>query len=92
MSNPSLKMPPRERSLRPLRLRRESTEPMVWQLAAARHPESCRWERVDGRWVSISVCDDSDITKVRVRDSNGRTELADSYEDALAIARRWRSE
>jgi hypothetical protein len=89
MSNPKLKIFPREGRL--LRPRRDSSELMVWNQATAVPPESCRWVAVDGRWVSITLGHESDLTKVMVRDSSGRCELTDSYEEALALAKSWRS-
>jgi hypothetical protein len=88
MSNPKLRIFPREGRL--LRPRRESSEIVLWNQATAIPPESCRWVAVDGRWVSITLCHESDLSKAMVRDSSGRSELVDSYEEALALAKRLR--
>ena len=55
-------------------------------------PECCRWVCADGRWVSLTLCHEPDMGKVLVRDGSGRAEAVDSYEDALRLARHWRSE
>lgn len=60
-----------------------------WRLVPARAPESCRWQRPDGRWVALALGDGDDVGKVLVRDSDGRQELVDSYEGALELARSW---
>jgi hypothetical protein len=91
MSNVKLKAPQVGR-LVALRPRRDTGEYIAWRLAHASHPECCRWECIDGRWVSLTLCHEEDMTKVLVRDSAGRAELTESYEDGLALARLWRNE
>jgi hypothetical protein len=73
-----------------LRPRRDSTEFVPWKLVTPVGRESCRWQCVDGRWVSLSLGQDDEIGQVVVADSTGKRELVDAYEDALALARHWR--
>jgi len=61
-----------------------------WQLVSPRGDENCRWECDDGRWVSVTLEVEADLSRAVVTDGTGRHEVADSYEDALAIARSWR--
>jgi hypothetical protein len=62
-----------------------------WRLVTPRGHESCRWQRIDGRWVALTIGRDDEIGNVVVTDSRGRRELIDDYENALALARRWRT-
>jgi hypothetical protein len=65
----------------------------LWQLRPSRPPECCRWVSADGRWVSLTLCPhEQEMGRVLVRESSGRTELVDTYEDALQLARGWRNE
>jgi hypothetical protein len=57
---------------------------------ASRGKESCRWESDDGRWLTVTVGDESELTKVVVADSTGQRETVGSYESALALAKSWR--
>ena len=62
-----------------------------WRLARVRDAESVRWECVDGRWVALSLGQGDEMHHVVLTDSSGRRQLLDSYEQALALARVWRS-
>jgi hypothetical protein len=62
-----------------------------WRLVPAKAPESCRWQCVDGRWVSLTLGDGGQVGMVAVRDSDGRAELIDTYEGALELAKAWRT-
>jgi hypothetical protein len=64
---------------------------MRWRLVAAKAPESCRWECVDGRWVSLTLGQEDRVGMVAVKDSSGRSEFVDSYEGALQLAKAWRT-
>ncbi len=64
---------------------------MRWRLVGAKAPESCRWECVDGRWVSLTLGQEAQVGMVAVKDSTGRMELVDSYEGALELAKSWRT-
>jgi hypothetical protein len=63
-----------------------------WRCVAARGGEAERWQCVDGRWISIALGDGAALGTVVVLDSSGRRESVDSYEDALRLIDRWRSE
>lgn len=64
---------------------------LEWRLVPAKARESCRWQSVDGAWVSVTLGHQKDITKVVVAASDGRTEVVDGYEEGLNVARRWRA-
>jgi hypothetical protein len=76
--------------LTPLSPQRDSGQLIIWRLTQPRPPESCRWERLDGRWISIMLGQTEEIGRVVVTDSAGRRELVDSYEGALELAKSWR--
>jgi len=63
-----------------------------WRLGAPLGEESCRWNCVDGRWVSLALGQDAEVGFVVVADSSGRRSLISSYEEALALARSWRTD
>ena len=62
-----------------------------WRLVTPRGDESCRWQCIDGRWVALTLGRDDEIGRVVVTDSRGRRELVDAYENALRLARHWRT-
>jgi hypothetical protein len=62
-----------------------------WGLAAPKPGESVRWESIDGRWVSISLGHGASVGKAIVADSSGKSEAIETYEDALALAKLWRT-
>ncbi len=62
-----------------------------WRLVHPRGHESCRWQCIDGRWVALTLGRDDEIGQVVVTDSHGRRELVDAYENALMLARQWRT-
>src|SRR5262245_22577267 len=66
------------------------SEHVPWRLVTPQGRESCRWQCTDGRWVSLTLGHDEEIGRVVICDSDGRRELMDSYEGALALARHWR--
>jgi hypothetical protein len=53
--------------------------------------ELARWEALDGRWVSIAEGYGASSGRSIVADSRGQCEAVDSYEDALALAKTWRT-
>jgi hypothetical protein len=61
-----------------------------WRLVAARRGESCRWECVDRRWVSMTLGEDHELGQVIVSDSSGRRQTCEGYEQALDLAKTWR--
>ena len=62
-----------------------------WRLVQTRPDESLRWESTDGRWVSIAVGYGASKGMMLVMDSLGRCEAEARYEDALALAKSWRT-
>jgi len=56
-----------------------------------RHGEQLRWESSDGRWVSLAAGYGATAGSFLVVDSRGRCESAPSGDDALALARAWRT-
>jgi hypothetical protein len=81
--------------LTPLRPRSQDTDAWLaivvpWRLVAARRGESCRWECVDGRWVSMSLGEERELGQVIVTDSTGRRQSCAGYEQALDLAKSWR--
>ena len=58
-----------------------------WARVPPEKNEACRWESVDGRWIALVV----DKQRVFVIDDRGRREVADSYDNALALAKSWRT-
>jgi hypothetical protein len=62
-----------------------------WQLAPALTGELARWEALDGRWVAISCGHGASAGNTMVADSRGRYEAVASYEDALLLAKSWRT-
>jgi hypothetical protein len=66
-------------------------EPYVpWRLSPPLAGESCRWLCNDGRWVALALGQHEQIGRVVLTASDGRQQVVDSYEDALALARDWR--
>jgi hypothetical protein len=53
--------------------------------------ESCRWECIDRRWVSLSLGKGADAGKVIVLDSNGQRAVAENHDAAIALAKTWRT-
>jgi hypothetical protein len=70
---------------------RRTVEVVRWKLVQPGERESCRWQCVDGRWVSLALGHGAELGRVVVASSDGRRELVDAYEAALALAREWRS-
>lgn len=62
-----------------------------WQLAPAQGEESVRWQCVDGRFVTITLGRDSEAGRAVVADSTGKRSVVDTYEEALTLARTWRT-
>jgi len=62
-----------------------------WRLAQPEKGESCRWQCVDTRWVSVSLGADDELGSVVVKDSGGQRQVVQSYEGALALAKAWRT-
>jgi hypothetical protein len=62
-----------------------------WQVAAVEEGELVRWVALDGRWVAIAAGYGASAGRCVVADSRGRFEAVDGYEDALALAKSWRT-
>lgn len=78
-------------TLSPLRPRRESTgKHVIWSLVPPQDKESCRWGAWDGRWVALTLGTGPDFGTVAITASDGRREIATSYEGALMLAKKWR--
>ncbi|MBL8634984.1 MAG: hypothetical protein JNM40_17285 [Myxococcales bacterium] len=70
---------------------KDETDDIEWRLVATKGRESCRWQTNDGRWISLALGAQGDLTKVLVIASDGRSEVVDGYEQGLNLARRWRA-
>jgi hypothetical protein len=66
--------------------------PTPWRPASPREDESARWECVDGRWISVSLGTGKRVGMALVQNSGVLCEWVDSFEGALALARRWRTD
>jgi hypothetical protein len=62
-----------------------------WRMTPPRRDESVRWECVDERWVAISMGHGADAGRAVVSNSEGQRERCDTYDEALALAKRWRT-
>jgi hypothetical protein len=62
-----------------------------WSLRPRRGDEACRWECIDGRWVTIALDVAADHGHAVVLASDGRRAVADSFEGALELAKSWRT-
>jgi hypothetical protein len=63
----------------------------VWRVATVHPGEQLRWTAPDGRWVALASGHGISAGAFLVTDSQGRCESAKTREDALALARRWRT-
>ncbi|MFO0656778.1 MAG: hypothetical protein U0787_17095 [Polyangia bacterium] len=70
---------------------KDEVDDIEWRLVATKGRESCRWQTSDGRWISLALGAQGDLTKVLVSGSDGRSEVVDGYEQGLNLARRWRA-
>lgn len=64
---------------------------LPWRPATPRDGESVRWECVDGRWIAIGLATGKRAGSAFVLHSGVLCEYVDSYEDALALATKWRT-
>jgi hypothetical protein len=76
--------------LTPLSPRKDTGQFQVWRLVKPHSGESCRWETVDGRWLTLALGQGDEIGSVVIANSDGRRELVESYEGALELAKEWR--
>jgi hypothetical protein len=71
---------------------RNSTGTFVrWRLVTPHADEACRWECVDQRWVALRLGKGTQSGQVIVADSTGRETITNSYDEALNLARSWRT-
>jgi hypothetical protein len=64
---------------------------LPWRPATPRDGESVRWECVDGRWVAIGLGSGQRAGLAFVHHSGVLCEYVDTYEAALALAKKWRT-
>ncbi len=73
------------------RLSDPSKSPVPWRPVTPRDGESVRWECVDGRWISIGLAAGKRTGMAMVQNSGVLCEYVETFEDALALAKRWRT-
>jgi hypothetical protein len=64
---------------------------LPWRPATPRNGESVRWECVDGRWIAIGLGSGQRAGLAFVHHSGVLCEYVDTYEAALALAKKWRT-
>lgn len=64
---------------------------LEWRLVPPKGRESCRWQSIEGDWISLTLGSRGDITKIVIAASDGRAETVEGYEEGLNVARRWRT-
>ena len=64
---------------------------LPWKPVRPHDGESVRWECVDGRWVSIGLGDGERAGMALVQSSGLLCQYVETYEEAIALARRWRT-
>ncbi|MCU1281690.1 MAG: hypothetical protein JWM53_5236 [bacterium] len=64
---------------------------LPWRPATPRDGESVRWQCVDGRWIAIGLASGKRAGLAFVLHSGVLCEYVDSYEAALALAKKWRT-
>ncbi len=64
---------------------------LPWRPATPRDGESVRWECVDGRWIAIGLATGKRAGLACVQHSGVLCEYVATYEEALALARKWRT-
>ena len=62
-----------------------------WQIVSPKVGESCRWESIDGRWVTLTVGRGEALGTVVIAHSGGASEVNDSYEGGLTRAKQLRT-
>lgn len=94
MNNPKPKAPRGDESgpIAPMRPAPRASEAYVpWRTAQPRAGESVRWECVDGRWITIALGEGGHAGQALVCNAAGQCVYVDSYEEALALAKKWRT-
>lgn len=87
----SAKLKPLAPTILPERRRAITAIHITWGLVRPQGDESCRWQTVDGRWVAVTVGTGHELGTAIVSDSSGHRESKTSFEDALALAKSWRT-
>ncbi len=64
---------------------------LPWRPAIPRDGESVRWECVDGGWIAIGLAGGERARLAFVHHSGVLCEYVETYEDALALAKKWRT-
>jgi hypothetical protein len=73
------------------RLGSTSATYLPWRPATPLDGESVRWECVDGRWIAIGLGTGNRAGLAFVHHSGVLCEYVDTYEQALALAKKWRT-
>ncbi len=72
--------------------RRTATAPSLpWRTVTPRAGESLRWECIDGRWIAVGLGTGERAGLAFVHHSGVLCEYVETYEDALALARKWKA-
>ena len=76
-----------------LRVRRkdDTGRYVPWRTAPPDEGESVRWECVDGRWITIELGHGDHAGEALVCNAAGQREYVDSFDAALALAKKWRT-
>jgi hypothetical protein len=64
---------------------------LPWRPVTPRDGESVRWECVDGRWIAIGLATGKRAGFAFVYHSGVLCEYVETYEQALALAKKWRT-
>jgi len=68
-----------------------SSTHLPWRPVTPRDGESVRWECVDGRWVAIGLGTGKRAGLAFVHHSGVLCEYVETYEQAIALAKKWRT-
>lgn len=76
-----------------LRVRRkdDTGKYVPWRTKPPREGEAVRWECTDGRWITIELGDGAHAGEALVSNAAGQREYVDSFDAALALAKKWRT-
>ena len=64
---------------------------LPWRPVTPRAGESVRWECIDGRWIAIGLGTGKREGLAFVQHSGVLCEYVETYEAALALAKKWRT-
>ena len=68
-----------------------TTTYLPWRPTIPRDGESVRWECVDGRWIAIGLGTGERAGLAFVQHSGVLCEYVETYEQAIALAKKWRT-